>query len=30
MTQRRWFGLNAGASNWLWLGMVTIALDQWT
>jgi signal peptidase II len=30
MTERRWFGLNAGASNWLWLGMATIALDQWT
>jgi signal peptidase II len=30
MSERRWFGLNAGASNWLWLGMVTIALDQWT
>jgi len=30
MTQRRWFGLNAGASNWLWLGAVTMVLDQWT
>ena len=30
MSERRWFGLNAGASNWLWLGVVTIALDQWT
>lgn len=30
MTKRRWFGLNAGASNWLWLGVLTIALDQWT
>lgn len=28
--QRRWFALNAGASNWLWLGMAVIALDQWT
>jgi signal peptidase II len=30
MTDRRWFGLNAGASNWLWLGVVVMALDQWT
>lgn len=30
MTDRRWFGLNAGASNWLWLGIAVIALDQWT
>jgi signal peptidase II len=30
MTDRRWFGLNAGASNWLWLGIGVIALDQWT
>jgi signal peptidase II len=30
MSERRWFGLHAGASNWLWLGVVTIALDQWT
>ena len=30
MTKRRWFGLNAGASNWLWLGVITIGLDQWT
>ena len=30
MTERQWFGLNAGASNWLWLGAVTMALDQWT
>jgi signal peptidase II len=30
MSERRWFGLNAGASNWLWLGAATIALDQWT
>ena len=21
MTVRRWFSLNAGASNWLWLGV---------
>jgi signal peptidase II len=28
--QRRWFGLNAGASNWLWLSVLVIALDQWT
>jgi signal peptidase II len=30
MSDRRWFGLNAGASNWLWLGVATIVLDQWT
>ncbi len=30
MTERRWFGLNAGASNWLWLGVAALALDQWT
>jgi signal peptidase II len=30
MTNRRWFGLNAGASNWLWLGVTVIVLDQWT
>ena len=30
MTERRWFGLNAGASNWLWLGVAVIVLDQWT
>jgi signal peptidase II len=27
---RRWFALNAGASNWLWLTLVVIVLDQWT
>ncbi len=30
MTQRRWFALRAGASNWLWLAVVTMLLDQWT
>jgi signal peptidase II len=30
MTERRWFGLNAGAANWLWLGVAVMALDQWT
>jgi signal peptidase II len=30
MTERRWFGLQAGASNWLWLSIAVIALDQWT
>jgi len=30
MTERRWFSLNAGASNWLWLGVAVMALDQWT
>jgi signal peptidase II len=28
--RRRWFGLQAGASNWLWLSLVVVALDQWT
>ena len=28
--ERRWFGLRAGASNWLWLSMLVIALDQAT
>ncbi len=30
MTQRRWFSLSAGASNWLWLAVAVVALDQWT
>jgi signal peptidase II len=30
MTRRHWFGLNSGASNWLWLGVAVMALDQWT
>lgn len=30
MSERRWFGLNAGASNWLWLAVAVMALDQWT
>ena len=30
MSERRWFGLHAGASNWLWLAAVVIGLDQWT
>ena len=30
MTKRRWFGLQAGASNWLWLAVAVIAFDQWT
>jgi len=30
MIRRRWFGLQAGASNWLWLGVAVMALDQWT
>lgn len=28
--ERRWFALNAGASNWLWLSMVVLVVDQWT
>jgi len=30
MSERRWFGLRAGASNWLWIALVVIVLDQWT
>jgi signal peptidase II len=30
MTQGRWFALRAGASNWLWLAVFVMALDQWT
>jgi signal peptidase II len=30
MNTRRWFGLQAGASNWLWVSVVVMALDQWT
>ena len=26
----RWLALNAGASNWLWLSLLVLALDQWT
>lgn len=29
-TRPRWLALNAGASNWLWLGLLVLALDQWT
>jgi signal peptidase II len=27
---RRWFSLQSGASNWLWVGVAVIVLDQWT
>ena len=30
MTPRRWFGLRAGAANWLWLAAAVMLLDQWT
>ena len=30
MSERRWFGLRAGASNWLWLALAIVLLDQWT
>jgi signal peptidase II len=30
VNERRWFGLRAGASNWLWLAVAVMALDQWT
>jgi signal peptidase II len=26
----RWLAFNAGASNWLWLSLVVLALDQWS
>jgi len=26
----RWLALNAGASNWLWLSLLVLAVDQWT
>ena len=29
-TRQRWLALNAGASNWLWLSLLTLAFDQWT
>jgi signal peptidase II len=29
-SSRRWFALNAGASNWLWLTLVVLILDHWT
>src|SRR5690606_8621286 len=28
MTERGWFSLRAGASNWLWVSVVVIVLDQ--
>lgn len=30
MSERHWFGLRAGASNWLWLTLAVIALDQYS
>lgn len=30
MSERRWFGLKAGASNWLWVSVAVMVLDQWT
>ena len=30
MSERRWFGLQAGASNWLWVALAVVLLDQWT
>lgn len=30
MTRPSWFSLNAGASNWLWLTMFVLVLDQYT
>jgi signal peptidase II len=30
VTSRRWFSLRAGASNWLWLALAVMVLDQWT
>lgn len=28
--KRRWFSPSAGASNWLWLTLAIVGLDQWT
>lgn len=30
VVRRRWFGLRAGAANWLWVSLAVIVLDQWT
>jgi signal peptidase II len=30
MVERRWLGLSAGASNWLWLAVAVIGLDRLT
>lgn len=30
MSERRWFSLRSGASNWLWLAVAVMVLDQWT
>jgi signal peptidase II len=30
VTGRRWFGLRAGASNWLWLAVAVMTLDYWS
>ncbi len=30
MSGRRWFGLRAGAANWLWVAVAVMALDYWT
>jgi signal peptidase II len=27
---RKWFGLTAGASNWLWVSLAVLVLDQYT
>jgi signal peptidase II len=30
VNERRWFSLRSGASNWLWLALAVMVLDQWT
>jgi signal peptidase II len=30
VSARRWFSLRSGASNWLWLAVAVMVLDQWT
>jgi signal peptidase II len=30
VSDRRWFSLRSGASNWLWLAVAVMVLDQWT
>lgn len=29
MSERRWFSIRAGASNWMWLSLAVMAADRW-